>query len=305
MIGCKAMTNSRKPVRSCGSSARREFSGDCKVASATGLTAMSKLGPARSSRHNTSRTRQFRRLLLGVNRKSTGFRWMNGLVVEIKLSKRKAEQGVEKSCQAKRRSSRGQRKGKPRGETARKLRRACLQTSKPTENREKVNLARSLGFSAPKSKTLGSRKANHSGRKFIWALIAGNRLAEHKSTHRLQAQLRVIREGGPRSIGVDNQSRKVNAKTWQRFYRMWYGIKYRARHIGIPDAAAVGPTAWSFLAEWDPALSGKEELMEMIEHLPRRRVTTPKGAVVPASVSNASFGPPKSLRKGVRQVNSR
>jgi len=185
------------------------------------------------------------RLQLGVNRKSTVVRWMNSLAVRVELSKMKANEGAEKSFLT-RKTRRGQRAGASglarlrvdRG--AAKLLVSAIRNAAPKQS------------SAPGEKTVSSRKVNHMGRKHIWALKAGNRLASRRLVQQLVKKI-------PDRWGYLSRSeakRAVNDLDIPPFWRFrdwWHVYSYRCRYIG---ARPEGKDPYSFLAGQNPRVGG-------------------------------------------------
>lgn len=145
-------------------------------------------------------------------------------------------QGAEKSCSIKRRK-RGLRKGKSR--------------SRGRHPR------RTSSIPANVSKSPSSRKINHSGRKFIWAVKAKNNLA--KDCERLNKFPRgQLPDGHPARAARLKVKRHCLAK-WTRLHR-------QAEAAGIPPVAAFHSSFWKFLlvetsrgnqaADWDMLLTG-------------------------------------------------
>jgi len=170
----------------------------------------------------------------------------------------KAREGAERSCRPRRRR-RGLRRGKRRSRGGKPRR-----TPVPS--------------SAPKVKTGHERRVNHSGRKFIWAVRAGNRLARLKTARRLIENLPRIPQEVQNLISKESFHREVvrasvSVKAYAGFKRSWRGVKRRADALGIPPVAAVHTSPWKFLAvrssvgDWELLLASVRP-PEQREHVP-------------------------------------
>jgi len=220
----------------------------------------------------SSRNRKAKRLQLGVNRKLTVTRWTNGMTGRVVLSRinprgfasecdnngkmlplggielaggnvrpasttrslegEKASEGAERSCRPRRRL-RGLRKGKRRS-----------RGGKPR---------RTPSLPAPEAKRGHERRVNHSGRKFIWAARAGNRLANLKAARRFIDALPRIPQEVQNLLSRESFHREVirassSVKAYAGFKKSWRGVKRRADAMGIPAVAAVHTSPWRFLS---------------------------------------------------------
>lgn len=195
--------------------------------------------------------RRIKRAQLSVNRKSTVSRWMNAVTVRVNVIKMKARERAEKSCRPRRRR-RGQRGGKKRRSREGKSR-SSVSTPRPS-----------------KSKTSSSRKVNHSGRKFIWALKAATAFANRKVVQQVAKELSIIAAGGPNQIGVRNEQRLVDPRAWAAAHRHYDNLVRKARYCHLPSVVAFDGSLYEFLAM---RFGGVEDLAELLEisDLPRRR----------------------------------
>jgi len=143
--------------------------------------------------------------------------------------------GAEKSCRTRRRK-RGLRKGKRRS-------RGCQPR-------------RSAAGPATASKTPSSRKVNHSGRKFLWAVKASNRF--RKDCERLNKFPRGHLSDSHPAAGPRRRMREHCEVKWARLHS-------RATASGIPPVAAFHSSFWKYLmvetsrgnaaADWDMLLA--------------------------------------------------
>jgi hypothetical protein len=197
--------------------------------------------------------RKHLRLQLSVNRKSTAIRWMNAWVVRIHVSKRKADEGAERSCRTRRRR-RGQRAGKPRS-----------RGGKPRSN---------AGRPAPQAKTESSRVFNHKARKNLWAAKAANRLARRPEALRLMRNLPDVTLLGVARSRVRLELRGVLKKKtvdgweakrdWVVFCSRWRGVKRRADDLRIHPLFAVHRSPLKFLMVRSPSAGDWELLLEVL-----------------------------------------
>lgn len=144
--------------------------------------------------------------------------------------------GAEKSCRTRRRK-RGLRKGKRRS-------RGCQPR-------------RTAARPANVSKTPSSRKVNHSGRKFLWAVKASNRF--RKDCERLNKF--------PRGhLSEYHPAREPRRRMREHCEVKWARLHSRATACGIPPVAAFHSSFWKYLmvetargnssADWDMLLTG-------------------------------------------------
>jgi hypothetical protein len=165
------------------------------------------------------------------------------------LAQVKAEDGAEKSFLPRRRK-RGLRRGKKRS-----------RGGKPRSN------AAPRRPSQPKPHN--ARRVNHSGRKFLWAVRAANRLANQRTAKRLienipripvEVQNEISSRSADRHRGDVLQSAAV--RSFSRFRKSWRGVKRRADELGVHPTAAVSTSPWKFLAvrssagDWELLLAG-------------------------------------------------
>jgi len=181
--------------------------------------------------------RKLERLQLGVNRKSTVTWWIGCWVVRIHTTVRKQVKGP-KGPALPRRTRRGQRGG-----------------SKMSASRS----AALLPTPALPSKTRSSRKVNHVGRKFLWAVKAANRLAARRPVRQLMEKVpedygylsRRQAADCVRDLGVGETER------WERFRRSWHLYSYKCRHVGAP---VEGQSPLHFLCLRAPHVGGLDLL---------------------------------------------
>jgi hypothetical protein len=185
-----------------------------------------------------SHSRRALRLQLGVNRKSTATRWMNGWVVGIQLSKMKAGEGAEKSFRSPhRRSRRGQRRGKRRA-----------RGGKP----------RCPALRPAKAKTPSPRVVNHRGRKFIWAQVTSSKLARLPVFERLEAKAEPY-FGGAKWL----DRRLSDSSEWRQFGKVYSPFRRRAKAMGL-SSPVVEMDLWTFVQVWS---SSSRSLEGMIDDL--------------------------------------
>jgi len=172
-----------------------------------------------------------------------------------------ASDGAEKSCRTRRRK-RGLRKGKRR--------------SRGRHPR------RTVSDPANSSKPPSSRKVNHSGRKFIWAVKASNQL--RKDCERYNKFPR-----GPLKDSHPAYRPRRNMKCY--CLAKWTRLHKQAEAAGVPPVAAFHDSFWKYLlvetsrggiGDWDMLLSG----------LPRKPTPEP---VVESNPFAALFGTGLSL----------
>jgi len=176
----------------------------------------------------SSLRRQARRLHLGANPKASAVRWWGQWIVRIQVCTRltstrhvlqsTSRERAEKSCRTRRRL-RGLRKGKRRS-------RVC-------QTRRSARPARQ-----PQPTSISSRKVNHQGRKFLWAVMALNRLRKAYWKYRKLSAL----------TQVDTWTKEHGASRCPGFGRAlklwWNDLSVKAQLMGIPYQAA-------FHGSWD------------------------------------------------------
>jgi len=191
----------------------------------------------------------------------------------------KASKGAEKSCRTRRRK-RGLRKGKSRS-------RGC-HPRRSSPNRQTL------------AKPPSSRKVNHIGRKFIWAVVASNKFRSACKKFR-KTPLWV---------------RSKNGLSWWDSRERWTRFSTRATEIGVPYQAAFHKTFWDYIrieVDDDPGdgfacllagLPRKEELDPDYRPTadPSRRVGGSKAAV--DSVGNSIYVPPAVVCKHCRGLGT-
>lgn len=232
----------------------------------------------------SSRRRRCRRLQLGANRKSTAFRWIGGWTVRVHFSREKAEERAEKS--------------KPsRGKTRRGLRGGACGLERILVDRESAKLLVSaVRNAAPGTspalaeKKTSSRVVNHQGRKHLWAVMAGNRIASQASTKRLVKRI-------PDDFGYLSRSRAkkaveglgMDSEQWKRFARSWHVYSYKCRYMGAV-ASRAGKDPLSFLTGLQPKV-GANDLLDFLSRsdLPRPE-PPPVGRSVVANLVVCSCG---------------
>jgi hypothetical protein len=212
-----------------------------------------------------SRRRKLLRLQLGVNRKSTVTRWMNSWTVGVQLSKMKASERAERSLLT-RKTRRGQRGG-------------ASGDSRLWVTRSVANLLVSAVRNAAPGRTPAlaekvpsARKVNHSGRKHLWAVQAGNRLAARRPVQQLIEKV-------PDHYGYlsRSQARKmvrdmgIGESRFSRFRDWWHLYSYKCRHIG---ARSEGRDPMSFLAGRRPRV-GAEDLFDFLSKSDLPRASRP------------------------------
>jgi hypothetical protein len=143
---------------------------------------------------------------LCVNRKLIAIRWMNGWTARVELSKRKADEGAERSFRHRKRR-RGQRVGKPRS------REGKSRTPRP---------ARPLDPNSSRA-----RYVNHVGRKFIWYERTASKIATSGSFQRLEG-LDLVGQHPP------NEVRK--GRDWLFFNKSCLSFLRRAKATGAGAA---------------------------------------------------------------------
>lgn len=176
----------------------------------------------------SSLRRQARRLHLGANPKASAVRWWGQWIVRIQVCRRLTTtrhvllstscERAEKSCPTRRRL-RGLRKGKCRSRVCQTRR-----TTRPARQ--------------PQPPSISSRKVNHQGRKFLWAVMALNRLRKAYWKYRKLSAL----------TSVDTWTGEHGASRCPGFGRAlklwWNDLSVKARLMGIPYQAA-------FHGSWD------------------------------------------------------
>lgn len=204
----------------------------------------------------SSRRRKVRRCLLGVTLKATRIWWIGQVTVRVMAVVRskstrpvreKADHGAEKSCLP-RRKRRGLRGGKRRA-----LR--CAPQNPP----------------ATASKSQSSRRVNHTGRKFIWAVKASNVL--RKDCEKLNKYPR-----GPLPEGSDRQRLRLKMKLFCR--AKWERLHRQAEASGIPPVASFHKSFWDYLLiETNRAPPGAQMWVDswdaLLAGLPRAREPSP------------------------------
>jgi hypothetical protein len=224
--------------------------------------------------------RRVLRLQLGVNRKSTAVRWMGSLTVGVEFPSGKRTKGPKGPSSSQRKTRRGQR-GSGNGFLS------CFIDREAS--RLLVSAVRSAAPNttpAPQGKPRTSRVVNHSGRKFLWAVKAANRIAARKPVLQLMEKVpgdfghlsRAEASAAVRELGVGDSSR------WVKFSRWWHLYSYKCRHLGVPTE---GSNPLHFLCLRAPHVGGLD-LLELIQHL--RPPSPPPRHTVCRSCGNV--GPP-------------
>jgi len=184
-------------------------------------------------------------------------KWMGGWIVEVPLPQMKLEmKGGKPPGVPRRRGCRGRRSGASRrtsGSTRVSNRGARLISSLPGKR------------VAPHPQNSHERKVNHSGRKFLWAVRAANRLILQKSAQRLLNSL-------PHSVIDDLGLIRFQDRlfpfdhsclcAWRKYVACWSGLARRSRAIGIPDSAGCGRSPGNLLAVNAPVGLGS-----LLDHL--------------------------------------
>jgi len=205
--------------------------------------------------------RKVRRYLLGATQKATGIWWigrvtvrvMNGFDCKIVRSVRvKADHGAEKSRRTRRRKR----------SLRRRESRSCKGSSAPP---------------AANSKTRSSRVVNHSGRKFIWAVMASNKF---RGTCERFAKI----PRGP--IDPNRKLYRIRLDMKWALWAKWHRLHQRAEAVGIPPSAAFHRSFKEYLdieTDWDTE-DAKMLFLDHLEALKELRDEAVQGPSLPVIV---------------------
>jgi len=213
----------------------------------------------------SSGRRKLRRLQLGACKKLTVTWWIGGWTVGVHLSRAKAGKRAEKSNLSPRKTRRGQRAGASR--LGRFLRDTHVDREAAKLLVSAVRYAAPLSpVRPPSEKTTSSRVVNHSGRKHLWAVKAGNRLAARRPVQQLVRKIDpdwgyLSRTRARQAVEALN----LDGPTWRRFSDWWHVYSYKCRWIGAVESRE-GRDPISFLAGRNVAV-GANDLFSLLGEL--------------------------------------